>query len=269
MKFIATTRNLKMLFKSALPLRKEIGCPIRFTSLNAQVNYMFPSGEVGILANFSPPFFEDFESGDEYLLVDHKLTDHLNQCFRDDANVCFWTDSDSKKAYIQGEESGDRFDCPLAPVEEIMKVPPFHPIKTEAGLMPTYGGKEGFNVQAKLPVKQLVKGSQGKSDKAALNWDKGMLELSVSMGPDLTTTNLDPTLFLSQGEPIAVIFNRDNFRELVKQFIGEVWLGIVKGAVVISQAEYRRAGSGEQIGYGYRLTYLLIAENLDDEYEHR
>jgi len=257
-KLVAGTLQLQKLFQNVLPLKRQIECPIRFTSLGAQINFIFPSGEneIGILAKFSRRYFGEFESDDEWFIVHRELIEHLKKSFRDDHNVKFWTDSQDVRTYIRGTESGAYSTFRLRPVDERMKNQRFQPIIENTGLMPTLASKVlDFNVQARLTVEQLVENFQlDKKWETGLSWDGKTLELVSRRGFAIFKRKLDSILFLRRGKPIAVYFDWRNFQDLVKEFVGEVWLGIAKNVVLISQAEHE-----------YRLTYLLSAGLVDDE----
>jgi hypothetical protein len=269
-KLIAGSSDLEKLFKSVLPLKRQIECPIKFTPTNAQINFVFPSGEIGILAKFSFPYFIAYESSEEEFFVVHrKLIDNLKLSFKNDTEITFWTDS--QHVHIVGEQTHTRYISSLIPVKEKLKAPSFQPYSHETGLLPTYGGKElELNVHARFCVEDLIKNlpKGEKNAKIGLSWDGKTLELS-HIGSSIVTRPLNPEAFSSPGEPIAVYFDSNDFQSLAKKFVGEVWLGIASNGVVISQAVVSRAKAKRsdnpalEANYTYALTYLLTAESVD------
>jgi hypothetical protein len=273
-KLIATRFNLQRVLKSALPLRRQKECPIRFTRIDAQINFM-PSNEVLILAKFYKLFFVDFESDDEWFLVDRKLVkiwERARSDFRKDKAIKFWTDS--QYAHIQGIESGTHSTLPLLPIEEKFKKFPFQlniRDSVDTLLEPTENGAPlHFNVLAKITIEELLAFYElSKKAETGLRWDGKTLELvSRHPGVNMFTHKLSSKLFLHRGDPLVVYFNWTTFQDLTKQFLGqpsrglwrrskpenEAWLGITKGGVVIGQAKNE-----------FKLTYLLRAKHVDDE----
>lgn len=255
-KLIATPSRLHRLFNSALPLRKQKECPIRFTPLDAQINFV--SDDIIILAKFYRSYFIDFESCDEWFILHRRLIGEFKRphTFKKGENLLFSTDSEY--AHIKG--GCKDFTSPLKPIEERMTVSPFQPTMTEYGLMPVYEGRKKvrYTVQARLTAEQLVTNLQlNKKDDTGLRWNGKTLELFCRNGFRCFSHTLDPLLFLQKGKPITIYLNWSNFQDLAKQFVGEIWLGIAKNAVAISQAEH-----------DFCVTYLLKAERVDDEFEY-
>ncbi|MGA2681907.1 MAG: hypothetical protein ABSF44_08925 [Candidatus Bathyarchaeia archaeon] len=273
-KLIMPPSYLRKFFNNAMPLKEQTACSIRFTPVNAQINFTFHSDEIAILAKYPQPYFWDYESdNDECFFINHwflKILSHP-RAFKHDEIVSFWTDSDSQHAYIVGEKRGEKFESLLIPAhaEEVQFCK--QPIMQEEGLMPTLKGGEvlAFNVHARLTVEKLIKAlpmDDGKNDKAGLSWDGKTLELTkTGAGSGIWQTTLQPASFSVQGEPIGVCFDGKILRFLAKQFVGEVWLGIAKNAVVISQDAHMHRVHHYDVEDDFSLTYVLLAEPVDDE----
>lgn len=248
-KLVIEHPKLKTLFINALPLKTQIVCPIKFTPKNAQINFTFPSGKISVLAKYSPPYFEQFESDDEYFVVNQQLIKCLDYGFRTWETVTFWTES--QFAHIEGGKCDDIVKMRVLPVKEDMKKLAFQSIMTDEGLMPTLNGKVlSVNVQAKVAVERLkVPKEKGT---IILDWDEENLTMLTIDPRGNRQRNLNPKEYSVQGEPITACFEQKTFHTLINQFSGEVWLGIAKNGLVISQ-----------VCSDYSLTYLFVAERVE------
>lgn len=251
--------RLEKIFESALPIKTLERCPIMFTPLNAQINYVSPSGNLIILAIFSESYFKEFECEEvEYLVVYPQLLKSLRfyprwwtEC------VAFWTDS--RFVYTEGEEYDDKVSIPLEQVKDEMKTSPFQAIITDEGLMPTLNGEVlPINVHALVAVEKLVrflpKAKNKDDNEIVLVWDGEKFSMVLATGSEVRTRHLSPKQYSVKGEPIVAYFKRSDFLGVAKKFYGEVWLGLGNFGIVISQ-----------VSYEYKLTYVLRAEKVEME----
>ena len=240
-----------------MPLKGQQFCPIKFTAINAQIN--FEHKNLLVLAQFSPTYFYDqFENEkDEFFLATADLAKVIHQTFprRHCESIFFKTEKNL--AHIVGDDNS-QISVPLTPVPENLRTSQYQPKMTEYGLMPEKDGKTPFfNVHARVPTEQFQRGFPKKateSDIIMLGFDGNNIYCGISTGGINNTFQVRVEEFAVQREPIAVYFNKKEFMDFIKSFYGEVWFGIGKSGVIVSEtnSEWKR-------------TCLLKAEKVEEE----
>lgn len=248
--------RLQNLFHNSTPLRNQRICPIKFTPLNAQVNYLSPFGDLMILAHYNPYYFYKYDCEAEETFVAQKELIKLIKCgFRVRRNEFVTFKTDKEHAYIEGDEGFEKITIPQ--VENIIQPSKFEPKLAEDGLMPSFEAKVlPVNIHAFLGVDQLQKGfpkSKAKNDQIVLRWNGRKIVMYVSTKGFVHSQKLRVKQYSVEGEHIVAYFDKGDFLDVVNRFCGEVWFGIGKCGMIISDSNSDR-----------KLTYVLRAKKVVD-----
>lgn len=257
--FQTEPHRLLRMYKYGLPLKGQKFCPILFSPNKVEINH--ESSNVITLAQFRIDkgwYFCEYESEkSEYFVMipEHAKVIRQGIGFKGDELVNFKTDD--KYAYVVGDTTHQSIQFPLIPLPKDMEHSKYEIVRTPYGMMPTLNGNWELlaNVHVLVAIEnflRLPKNSE-KDDQVVLFFDGGKIEV-YSTGLAVNHFSLNVQAFAYVREPIVAYFNKADFFQILKQFSGEVWFGIGKFGIVVSQfcAEWW-------------ITHILRAEKVEEE----
>ena len=251
-------REMKSFFKNALPLRKQEICTIKFTPEYAKINYFLPDGKLLILAKYHRNYFKDYESEEEeFVIISKKLfLKKLKYGFRSEY-LTFR--ADPTIGYFSGDKRDDSVIINLIPVAEESKKSLLQTQTIEKELiMPTKNGTVfPLNFLGLFLVNDLVRNLppiMGKKDVVAVSWDGDDFRAHFLTCDCERKRKVVCESFLVKGEPIIGRFDLRDFLDTLGQFEGQIWLGLGKLGLSVSQSIF-----------GSKRTYILFAQETEEE----
>ncbi|OGH05661.1 MAG: hypothetical protein A2W22_03305 [Candidatus Levybacteria bacterium RBG_16_35_11] len=257
-KFVIAPTSLTKLLNQALPTKALPACPIKFTPLSTQINFLDPSGKFAIIANYAKDsYFKYYEAEDDYFVVINKMITALGIGFGNSKTLTFWTDA--QFTHIDGEGLDDKLSWHIIPVKDEVKESPFDSFMTDKGLMPTLNGKvTSPDIYVSIDAERLYSTfakSASYGNRIIFNWDGEELKMIAKHKKGETVRILTPNSFRFRGDPINAYFTRNIVQDLAKQFSGEVWLGIGGNEIV------------REIVEATGLSQPTVNKYLDDKYK--
>ena len=244
-------RALKKMLKTCMPFSEQQVFPIKFSKEKVQVNYA--CGKLMVLAEFYPLYFRKYKcSQDELLIITEHTIKELNYGFYSEY-LDFWTDT--KGIHVEGDENSDKVCFHFIEPQETAKKPLVQlMVNYQNLLMPTKNENTfPLNVCAIVSARELRRPySGGKKAILPISWDGESLHTHKLRPFNHGKYELSVEKFAFTGEPVIGYFKYHNFSDLAKQFRGQVWLGLGKKGLSLSQTTHTS-----------KLTYILFADKVE------